>query len=186
MAFAREENYLERFPKKKSLQRLASSPRSNCGRNSAAANPQKKLMKTYTLRVIGRSVHATVLAARCAIGGPGETLVREGVSKEAWNRFMLRVVMGGIAKKIPEKDILDVMNLLDAGNASASRQTIKDLILVTPRLDKEGKQMVAEADSVSNDSIKKGDLLVNTQTVEKYWESIGGAKAAVDLTKLNW
>lgn len=142
-------------------------------------------MKNYTLKVLGRSSHAAALAQRCAIGQIGETLVTQGVSKEAWNSFIFELVKSGIAKKIPEEAILHALNVLDAGNASASRQAIKDLILVTPRLDKAGAPILAEADSADG-AVKKGQPLMHEQTVEKYWTSIGGAKAPIDLSKLAW
>lgn len=141
-------------------------------------------MKTYTLRVIGRSGHAAALAARCAVGQLGESLVRNGITKEGWNDFILSLITTGLDKGIAADHILAAMNLLDAGNASASRQAIKDLIMVQPVLDKDGKPVLA----VGKDGkpLEPAQPMVHEMTVEAFWASNGGAKASVDLSKLTW
>lgn len=120
----------------------------------------KMSQKAYTIKATGSSKIAAALAKLCAAGSLGEPLVRTGCSQAAFCLFLAKLACAHHdAGKTPEQ-IAEVFDLVGGGNASQAKQA-----LAACALKWEGEK--------------------DEQSVGKFWEEMGGAKAPLNLAILD-
>jgi hypothetical protein len=155
-----------------------SKPESKSTEATIAAVP------AYRLRPTGRGKPEAALASLCSPGQIGEPLIAEGVSKPAWNTFVLALVTACQAAGMSDDDIVANMNTVDAGNASASRQNIESLAMSFP-VKVDGKPVLIEADDPAK-GLKKGDPTWGTEhSVGAFWARAGIGAAKANLAGLD-
>lgn len=121
--------------------------------------------KSYVLKSNGGKISAA-LAKLCAVGGLGESLVRNGVSQDAFCLFLARVAVSRIEAGKTAEQLTEIFLLLSGGNSSAARQAL-------------GRCSIRFEDDPEV-SPKHPEYLVET-----YWERAGGGKAAPSLAALD-
>lgn len=117
-------------------------------------------MKTYEIKTTGSGKIAAALAKLCAPGQLGEPLVRSGCSQGAFCLFTARLAAAQLAKGKTTEQLAEIFELVSAANASAAKQALATCALRWEGADKD-------------------------QSVEAYWNSLGGGKSAPNLSVLD-
>ena len=118
--------------------------------------------KTYEIKAGGGKISAA-LAKLCAQGQMGESLVRSGVSQDAFCLFLAKLATAHLSKGKTPEQLADVFLLVSGGNSSAARQSLGKCSLRWDSSDKD-------------------------QSVEAYWillKEEGGDRAAPNLSALD-
>lgn len=113
-------------------------------------------MKNYILESAGRGKIAPALVKKCAQGEAGENLIRSGITQESFCRFLVKIALEMVSKGKDESTITSAFSMLSGANASAAQKALAEC-------------------SITFEGEKK-------QSVAAYWLSIGGSKAAPDLS----
>jgi hypothetical protein len=126
-------------------------------------------MKTYRIEPSGSGKIAASLCRRCQPGQIGEPLIRNGCTQSAFALFVARLAAEQLVEKgkTPEQ-LAEVFDLVSACNASAAKQALAQCNLFAEELcivDKAGKMQPI--------------------VLETYWKTIGGGKAAPNLSALD-
>lgn len=124
----------------------------------------------YNLKYTGSSKISTVLAALCAKGAPGESLVTHGVTQGGVSLFGARLAVKLVTAGNGEQKVAEVFDLASICNASALRQSLADceLVFATDEEHKaHGGKFLADG--------KRVQLLCSA-----YWESKGAGRASID------
>lgn len=136
------------------------------------------------IRGKSRSDHQAALVKLCEQGGIGESLVREGFTKRGWNSFILALVKERQAAGKDDPTILNALSVVDAGNASASRQALQPVAIRWEMLDDAGESILATKDEPAHLAKKGEPMWTAEQSLEAYWTSIGEKGGKADLSCL--